>query len=120
MSIVDIAALRAIAESEFADIVDNVDSDLNRVRIFLRDNSFLDVWYSLETEGRYSYHWERRHVDGTLYRHNNAPHSRWSHITTFPKHFHEGTEDSVTESSLSDDPLEALREMLSYARQTIK
>lgn len=119
MSLVDIETLKGIAESDFADIVENVDTELNRMRVYLSDDSFLDVWYSLENEGRYSYHWERRHLDGTLYRHNNAPHKRWNHVTTFPKHFHAGSEEQVAESSLSDDPPEALREILTFARRTI-
>ena len=119
MSLVDIVALRAIAETEFSDIVVSVDSETNRMRVYLADDSFLDVWYSLENEGRYSYHWERRHLDGTLYRHNNAPHKKWNHVTTFPKHYHDGSEDKVAASGLSDEPPEALREMLIFARATI-
>lgn len=119
MSLVDIATLKAIAETEYAEIVQNVDSDLNRMRVYLTDDSFLDVWYSLENEGRYSYHWERRHLDGTLYRHNNAPHKKWNHVTTFPKHFHRGSEEQVAASSLSDHPPDALREMLDFAQRTI-
>mgnify|MGYP005851484495 CR=1 FL=1 len=40
----------------------------------------VDVWFSLWLEDRYSYHWERRAIDGTLYRCNNAPHKRWASV----------------------------------------
>lgn len=43
MSLVDILALRTIAETEFVDIVESVDSELNRMRVYLIDDSFLDV-----------------------------------------------------------------------------
>ncbi|MCG3142226.1 MAG: hypothetical protein HDKAJFGB_03634 [Anaerolineae bacterium] len=119
MSLIDVEGLQEIAENEFGDIVTNVDTDLNRLRVYLRDASFLDVWYSIENEGRYSYHWERRHIDGTLYRHNNAPHKKWSHVVTFPKHFHAGSEEQVESSGLNSEPTEAMREMLSFARRTI-
>lgn len=81
MSLVDIRRLREIAEIESSDIVaDTHSSDINELRIVLKDGSFIDVWFSLKLAGRYSYHWERRALDGTLYRHNNAPHQRWSNL----------------------------------------
>jgi len=99
---------------DFSDIVVDVQlrftssGSIERLRIFLRDESFVDVW--LSTSGKYSYHWEHRHISGLIYRHNNAPHSRWKEIKTFPKHFHDGSEDNVKESPISDDPREAIRE----------
>jgi len=36
-------------------------------------------------------------------------------VGTFPKHFHDGSEDNVRESYLSEDPAEALREFLRFA-----
>jgi hypothetical protein len=44
----------------------------------------VDVWFSLKLLGRYSYHWERRAIDGSIYRHDNTPHKRWQTIGTFP------------------------------------
>lgn len=40
MNLVDIAALQAIAETEFSDIVASVDSETNRMRVYLADDSF--------------------------------------------------------------------------------
>jgi hypothetical protein len=117
MSVVDAASLQEIAETEFADIViEALIPDLNQIRILLRDGSFVDVWFSLKLANRYSYHWERRAVDGTIYRHDNAPHLRWRSIATFPKHFHDGSELTVIESYLSEQPEEALREFFTFAR----
>lgn len=77
MTQVDIGQLREIAEVEFADIVkEAIVPDINELRIILHDGSFVDVWFSLKLLGRYSYHWERRAIDGTIYRHDNAPHKR--------------------------------------------
>jgi hypothetical protein len=75
---------------------------VERLRIFLLDESFVDVW--LSRSGKYSYHWEQRHVRGLIHRHDNAPHSKWKEIKTFPKHFHDGSEDNVKESNIPDDP----------------
>ena len=76
--LVDTKRLREIAEVEFSDIViEALVPDVNELRIVLSDGSFVDVWYSLKLSRRYSYHWERRAIDGTIYRHDNAPHRRW-------------------------------------------
>ena len=121
MSLVDVERLREIAEVEFADIVaDGYVPDLNELRLVLIEGSFIDVWFSLKLEGRYSYHWERRAIDGTLYRHDNAPHKRWQDVTTFPSHFHDGSESNVIESHLSETPEKGLREFLTFVRKHLK
>lgn len=109
--------LRDISLTEFPDIV--TDAVILRgvlnfpksVRIFLRDNSFIEIWTSGE---RYSYHWERRHRNGTMYRHDNAPHH--AEIKTHPKHFHNGSEENVVESYINNKREDALREFLRFAR----
>ena len=112
-----IRKLKDIAEIEFADIVEDVFiTDVNQLRIILKDSTFIDVWYSLRLKGRYSYHWERKHIDGLIYRHDNAPHKKWCYTKTFPKHFHDGEEEKVTESSLSEIPEVGLRELLLFVR----
>jgi hypothetical protein len=94
--------------------------DANELRIFLIDGSFVDLWFSLKLRDRYSFHWERRVIDGTIYRHDNAPHRRWQSVATFPRHFHNGSELHVTESQISEVPEEALREFLSFVRNIMK
>lgn len=117
MTLVDVERLREIAEVEFADIVAEVlIPDLNELRIILTDGSFMDVWFSLKLAGQYSYHWERRAVDGAIYRHDNAPHKRWRSVATFPRHFHNASETNVVESHLSEGPEESLREFLAFVR----
>lgn len=120
MTTVDVERLKEIAEVEFADIVvEAFIPDINELRILLTDSSFVDVWFSLKLAGRYSYHWERRAIDGTIYRYDNAPHRRWQSVTTFPHHFHGSSENDVTESYISQDPVEALREFLTFARERV-
>jgi hypothetical protein len=120
MTQVDVGRLREIAEVEFADIVkETIFPDANELRIILNDGSFVDVWFSLKLLGRYSYHWERRAIDGSIYRHDNAPHKRWQTIGTFPCHFHDGAELNVAESQISANPPEALREFLTFVRGKI-
>jgi hypothetical protein len=103
VSLVDVERLREIAQMEFADIVvEPIIPDINELRIILTDGSFVDVWFSLKLQGRYSFHWERRAIDGTIYRHDNAPHRRWESVATFPQHFHDGSETNVSESQISE------------------
>lgn len=117
-------ALRTIALDEFADVVVNARivslpmGDPLKLRLDIVDNSLLDVFISIS--GRYSYHWERRLTSrGDLYRHDNAPHGRWRHVATFPKHFHDGSDSNVVESHISDDPENAMREFLTFVRHKL-
>lgn len=119
--IADIKKLKEIAEVEFWDIVeDAIVTDINELRIILKDGSFVDIWYSLKLKGRYSCHWERRHLDGLIFRHDNAPHKKWQEIKTFPKHFHDGDEERVTESYLDEIPCKGLRDFLLFVRKQSK
>lgn len=121
MTTIDTDSLRSIAVREYADIVlaTAVPHD-NDLRLFLIDGSFIKVWFSLKVMGRYSYHWERRMVDGSIYRHDNAPDQEWRSIPTWPKHFHKGNQETVVESELDDDPQIALRQFLAFARETLR
>lgn len=120
MTIVNMTRLQQIAEVEFAAIVvEAYVPDVNELRIILTDGSFIDVWFSLKLVDRYSYHWERTALDGTIYRHDNAPHQRWRSTATFPRHFHDGSEVTVVESYLSAKPENALREFLMFAQERL-
>ncbi len=119
--IINTGRLKEISEIEFGDIVDDVIlTDINEIRIILIDGSFIDVWFSLKLEGRYSYHWERQFIDGSIYRQDNAPHLKWKNTPTFPKHFHNGSEDAAVPSYIPDDPETALREFLKFAKEALK
>jgi len=119
--IIDTKKLKDIAEVEFNDIVvDVILTDLNELRIILVEGSFIDIWFSLKLEGRYSYHWDRKFIDGSIYRHDNAPHLKWKEIATFPRHFHNGSEDIVDPSLISDNPELALKEFLTFVSKHVK
>jgi hypothetical protein len=111
---------RAQAMATFPDIVSEArvlrfdSGEPLKLRIEIIDGSIVDIFYSVT--GKYSYHWERSLIDGSIYRHDNAPHKRWQGIKTFPQHFHHGSEDAGEESYLSDDPRMALEEFLAFIR----
>jgi hypothetical protein len=52
--------LSKIAEEEFPDII--VDSRIreNKLRLFIVDGIFVDVWFSRKLKDRFAYHWDRR------------------------------------------------------------
>ena len=112
----DLERLRRIAEAEFLDIISAATVFRNRLRIVLLDDSYIDFWWSRRIRGRFAYHWERRYVDGTIYRHDNAPHALWQSVDSFPKHFHSGSQQTVTVSDIPDDPEQGLRHFLEFAR----
>ncbi len=111
--------LASIAEIEFADVVMGWDITEGKLRLYILDESFLDVWFSKQLEGRYAYHWERRHVDDTIYRWDNAKHESWRNVKTFPHHFHKCADDAVSESLLPNDPSESIRFILEFIRDLI-
>ena len=62
----DLAVLRWIVETDFADIVMGTRIVDAKLRVLITDGSYLDFWWSLEIPGRFAHHWERSHVDGTF------------------------------------------------------
>jgi len=114
--------LEKIARSDFPEIVKDTaliggrSSQPNKLRIYLIDGSFLDVWLSEEND--YSYHWEQRAVRGLIHRWDNAPDH--IEIDTFPHHFHDGEDKNVTNSQLNTDIRIAFKEILSFIKRNLK
>ena len=114
----DLFDLARIAAKEFVDIVVATTIIRDKLRVLLQDGSYIDFWWSGKIPERFAHHWERIHVDGTIYRHDNMPHPRWQNATTFPQHYHEESQNHVVDSFLPPAPPEtALRAFLTFARQ---
>ncbi len=77
--------LRELAISLYPEIVVGAEIVYGKLRIYLVDGSFIDIWISRRLPNRYAIHWERRHIDGTIYRWDNTPHEAHRHISTFPQ-----------------------------------
>lgn len=88
-----------------------------KLRIELIDGSFADVWVSIS--GKYSYHWDRLEIDGTVYRFDNAPHKAWALVATFPHHFHNKNEKNVIESNLPSTPEMQMKYFMDFIRKTL-
>ena len=116
---IDFKSLQRIAEDEFADVVQSTVAMRSKLRVLIRDGSYADFWWSLTMAGRFAYHWERTHVDGTIFRHDNMPDPQASGLGTFPQHFHDGSPDTVVESRISPRPQEGLRQFLQLVRDRL-
>lgn len=81
------------------------------------DESFADVWISIS--GKYSFHWDRLEIDGTIYRFDNAPHKVWADIATFPHHFHNKNEKTVIESDIFLEPEMQMKYFMDFIRKNI-
>lgn len=117
--------LQQIAQAEFGELVVQAEiqrlltGDPRKLRLTLVDNSLIDIFVSVQ--GRYSYHWDRTNrLPDVIYRHDNAPHKAWGALATYPKHFHNGSEENVTESHISDQPPTALREFCHFVWQILR
>lgn len=117
---VDLKKLKRIIDIEYNDIVKDSDIHHNKLRVYLIDGSIVDIWFSKKVPGRFSFHWERRHLNGKIYRHDNFPDPRWKIVITFPKHFHYGSQDRVQESQINDDPVSGVREFMEFVRKMLK
>ena len=113
------AHLEHIPHTEFPDIVSETRlisrrSDTTvKLRLLIRDGSYIDIRVN-PTGQRYSYHWEHRAQEGKIHRHDNAPDH--PEIATYPKHYHNQTEENVEESHIPDDAPSALRFFLTFVR----
>jgi hypothetical protein len=98
------AAFARIAEVEFSDIVLSTQDLGHKLRIYLKDKTFIDFFYTtrLKTQ-RFSIHWERTHVDEFIYRLDNTPDRKWRKVATFPIHFHNKTYYQVGTAPFSMD-----------------
>lgn len=108
--------LARVAQEEFGDLLDSPPLILDdRIRLLIRDGSFLEIRYPLKS--KYSFYWQR---EKQMYRFNTAAHHK--EIATFPRHLHNGREDQVEAdhvTSLDSLPEENLRNVLTWVRQKL-
>ncbi|ACB07441.1 toxin-antitoxin system TumE family protein [Candidatus Korarchaeum cryptofilum] len=109
-----------VIKEEYPDVALSIDLRDDRLRVYLVDNSFLDIWFSRRIPGKYSFHWERRNVNGTVYRWDNAAHRSVTGINTFPHHFHESSQLNVKPFKPESEWEDTLRDILNFIRDKIK
>ncbi len=112
--------IKLLVISLYSDIVVSVESRSDRLRIYFVDNSFLDVWFSRCVHGKYAFHWERRYVDGTVYRWDNTPHRKYRYLETYPHHFHKGSRDNVKPFKPGSSWEETVVKIFSFIREVFR
>lgn len=118
------AKFARIAEVEFSDIVLSTHGLDLKLRIYLKDKSFIDFFFTTKLKKqRISIHWERAHIDKTIYRIDNTPDKNWRKVATYPLHFHnreynqvENLPFIISENISLED---IFREFLSFSRKII-
>ena len=115
----DIEDIKRIAEVEFSDIVKTTQRIDYKLRITLINNSFIDVTLSQKLPDKFGFHWECMDVKGSIYRYDNFPDKRWQTVTTFPHHFHNGSQDTVEASPFPLTMLEGFRAFMNFVRNKL-
>jgi hypothetical protein len=115
-----IEIIKKIAEFEYSDIVRNVLELDYKLRIIFLDNSFLDVYLSQKFPDRFSFHWECLDFAKTIYRYDNFPDKRWQSISSFPHHFHKGSQNKVVASPFPLTTIEAFKAFMDFVRSKVK
>jgi hypothetical protein len=111
--------IRLIAEVEFLSIVDYAEPMGAKLRLVLSDSSYVDVWLSRKLKGRFGFHWERRHIDGCFYRYDNFPNTSWRDVSTYPRHFHDGSQDNVVVSPFDQEISQGFREFMAFVESKL-
>jgi len=116
---VSLEELARIAEIEFSDIVDSAEKVGTKLRIMLTGEGFIDIWLSRKLRERFGFHWEQKDT-GLFYRYDNFPNTKWKHVSTYPYHFHEGSQDNVINSSrFEEDIKEGVRGFMRWVRSKL-
>jgi hypothetical protein len=117
----ELSELKRIAEIEFSGIVKNALIVDYKLRIILReDNGFVEVYLSRKLPDKFGYHWERRDAHGSFYRYDNFPDKSWQNVTTYPRHFHNGSQENVTESPFPAAIHEGFRAFMEFIKDKLE
>lgn len=116
----DIFDLERISKVEFADIIKNTCIADYKLRIILKDNSFIDIHLSQKLPDRFGFHWECKDKKGSIYRYDNFPDKNWQSVTSFPYHFHNGEQNKVEASPFPLDVAAGFRAFLEFVRDRLR
>ncbi|PIS39348.1 MAG: hypothetical protein COT33_02525 [Candidatus Nealsonbacteria bacterium CG08_land_8_20_14_0_20_38_20] len=117
----DLGILQEIIEDEFLDIVKNIlKPSEEKLRVVLNDKSFIDIRLSQKVKNRFDFHWERRHINGTIFRYDNFPDIRFKHLKSFPEHFHYQKDNKVIEAKFRKSPKQGFKDFMNFVRSYLK
>ncbi len=111
--------LKRIAQIEFGAIVKSVHELDYKLKIILIDNSFIDVHLSRSLPGKFGFHWECMKPGDMFYRYDNFPDRNFRSISTFPYHFHNGSQQLVIAAPFPLDIIDGFRGFLEFVKKKI-
>ncbi len=113
--------VRKIIEDQFLDIVQDVFlPSEEKLRAILKDKSFIDIRISQKVKNRFDFHWERRHIDKTIFRYDNFPDIHFKKIKTYPYHFHYLKENKVVEMKFRKTLLFAFIDFMKFVKDRMQ
>ncbi len=113
----DLETLKEIIEEEFLDIVKDVfKPSEEKLRVILKDNSFIDIRLSQKIKNRFDFHWERRQINGKIFRYDNFPDIHFKHLKSFPEHFHYQKENKVIEINFKKSPKQGFKDFMNFVK----
>lgn len=117
----ELSEVQIIVEDQFLDIViEFFKPSPEKIRLILKDKSFIDIRLSRNIENRFDFHWERIHINNTIYRYDNLPDVKFKKLKTFPFHFHFKKEDKVIASPFSKTLPKAFVDFMEFVRLELK
>ena len=111
--------LKMVAEVEFSNIVKDTFFVDYKLRIILVDDSFIDVNLSKKLPDKFGFHWECGDKAGTVFRYDNFPDKSWKDISTFPYHFHSGSQENVQTSPFPLKVIEGFRSFMEFVKDKV-
>ena len=117
----DLEILKEIIEDQFLDIVEDIlRPSEEKLRVVLKDGSFIDVRLSQKVKNRFDFHWERRHINGNIFRYDNFPDIRFKRLKSFPYHFHYKKENKVVEAEFRKSLKHGFKDFMDFVRNYLK
>lgn len=117
----DLETIKEIIENQFLDIVEDIlTPSEEKLRVVLKDKSFIDFRISQSVKNRFDFHWERRHIDGSIFRYDNFPDIRFKKLKGFPYHFHYKKENEAVESKFRKTLPAGFVDFMNFARDYLE
>ena len=117
----DLKTIKEIVEDQFLDIVEDIlTPSEEKLRVVLKDKSFIDLRISRSVKNRFDFHWERRHIDGSIFRYDNFPDTRFKKLKSFPYHLHYQKENKAVESKFRKTLPAGFVDFMNFVRDYLK
>jgi hypothetical protein len=111
--------LKKITEDEFLDIIRNTILLGDKLRIYFRDESYVDAYISQKQPGKFGFHWEKKDQTGSIFRYDNYFDNKLRHLETYPHHFHYKHHDHTVASPFPLEPIDGFRAFMEFIRRNL-